>query len=198
MVMILVLALGITTLAVVGCGGDTKQAQVYMEAGDALSGQMSSFTDESVFDVAALLTELGIDVAETGNVDPKTITDAARKKLDSIIGKGEEAKVEYEKIADLEGVDEYKEYARARIDAIDSTVVVLEAVEELLDRIADPNNTKSMSDTVVDWAKDNAGAALEAVKAYTYWKNAADVKKKNELGGAEKPVEEVPEDSAPE
>ncbi|MBU1670611.1 MAG: hypothetical protein KKF41_16155 [Actinobacteria bacterium] len=195
----LVVALGLGALAVAGCG-DTSQAKEYMEKGDELSRKMASLTDDAVFDAGALLAELGIQISETGTVDKKTLTDAASKQIDTIIANGKKAVAEYEKILDLKGVDAYKEYAEQRISAIESTIAVLEAVQELLDRIGDPQNTASIKDTVTEWAKSNIEVAVDAVKAYTSWSNAAKIKKENNLGPAEEPekVEETTPESAPE
>jgi hypothetical protein len=191
--MALVAAVLVGSFALMGCGGDTSKAKEYMEAGDELSKQMSTLTDDAVFNAAALLAELGIEVSETGTIDPQTVTDAANKRLDKTIAGGEKAKAEYEKILDLNDVEAYKDYARQRIAAIDSTIVVLEAVQGLLDEIGDPNNKDSISATVARWAKSNLDVTVDAVKAYSSWRSAEKIKEENNLG----PVEEETQDSAP-
>ena len=195
LVLMMAVAVCMAAVAAAGCGA-TDKAKAYMEEGDALSKQMRSFTGDAVFDVAALLAELGVQVNETGDVDPQTITDAANKQIDSIIANGEKAKAEYEKILALDGVEDYKAYAEQRIKAIDSTIVVLEAVKGLLEKIGDPTNKESIDATVARWAKSNLGVAVDAVKAYTSWRSAEKIKEEKNLGPVE-PVEESAPASTP-
>ena len=196
LVVTLALAVLLGALAAVGCGGDTGKAKAYMEEGDALSKKMRSLTGDAVFDSGALLAELGIQVSETGDIDPQTITDAANKQIDTIIANGEKAKSEYEKVLDLSGVDAYKLYAEQRIKAIDSTILVLEAVKGLLDKLGDPTNKESVNDTVARWAKSNLRVSVDAVKAFTSWRSAEQIKKENNLGPVEE-VGDVPAESSP-
>lgn len=193
LIVAMVVAICFGALAAAGCGGDTGQAKSYMEKGDELSKKMRSLTDDAVFDTGALLAELGIQLSETGTVEAKTVTTAATKQIDAIIANGEKATTEYDKILDLKGVQEYKDYATQRISAIESTTAVLEAVNKLLAELGDPDNTKSVKDTITEWAKSNIETAVDAVKAFSSWSNAAKIKKDNNLG----PVEEAVEDSAP-
>lgn len=180
-------------VAVAGCGDDMAQATSYMEEGDALSAKMRAITNDAVFDAGTLLAELGIQISETGNVKPQTLTDTANKQIDSIIANGEKAKAEYEKILALKGVDAYKDYARQRMSAIDRTITVLEAVQGLFGEIGDPNNKASISSTITDWTKASIGVAVDAVRAFSDWRSADKIKKDNNLG----PLEEVVQDSAP-
>ncbi len=187
LVVALAAAVLLSALAAVGCGGDTGKAGAYMEEGDALSKKMRSLTGSAVFDAVALLAELGIQVSETGDIDPQAITDTASKQLNAIVANGEKAKIEYEKILDLSGVDDYKAYAEQRIKAIDSTIVVLESVDGLLDKLGDPTNKDSVRNTIARWAKSNLEVTVDAVKAFTSWRSAEKIKNEKNLG----PVEEV-------
>lgn len=197
LIVALVLAICFGLIAVVGCGGDTATAKTYMEEGDALSTQMRAFTSESALDVTALLADLGIQLSETGTVQKKTVTDAAIKQIDSIILKGTKAKAAYNKMDDLKGVQPYKDYANARVSAINSTIVVLKAVKSLLKEIGDPANKASISSTISEWAKANLGATVDAVKAFTSWRDADKIKKENKLGPEEKVVKETTPTSTP-
>jgi len=201
LVVTVVLALCVGALAAAGCGS-TDKAKTYMEQGDALSKQMRSLTNDVTFDVTALLADLGVQLSDTGNINPQTITNAANKRIDSVIANGKKAKAEYDKILALNGVEDYKAYAEQRIKAIDSTIAVLEAVKGLLDKIGDPANKKSLKDTSAQWAKSNIRVAVDAVKAYTSWSNAENIRKEKKLGPVEvveeKPAgESVPATSAP-
>ncbi len=193
LILTLVAALCFGALAAAGCGGDTDTAKSFMEKGDELSKKMRTLTSDAVFDATALLAELGIQISETATVEAQTVTGAATRQIDTIIANGEKATAEYEKILDLKGVEIYKDYARQRISAIESTTAVLEVVKGLLADIGDPNNKNSLKDTVTQWAKSNIEAAVDAVKAFSSWSNAAKIKKENNLG----PGEEVVEDTVP-
>lgn len=182
---IIVLALAavllLAALALPGCGEEGKAAE-YMREGDELSKNMRSLTYKADFDTAAVLAELGFEVSDTGDIQP--ITDEAGRQLDSIISRGKEAKEEYEKILDLNGVEEYKAYAEKRISAIDSTIKVLDAFEELLDDLGDPENTASTRQKMESWAKSHVDAAADAVKAFLSWRDAENIRKDKNLGGA--------------
>ena len=201
LVVTVALALCVGVLAAAGCGA-TDKAKTYMEKGDALSKQMRSLTNDVAFDATALLADLGVQLSDTGSIKTKTITDAANKRIDSVIANGKKAKAEYDKILALNGVEDYKAYAEQRISAIDSTIAVLEAVKGLLGKIGDPANKKSLKDTTAQWAKSNIGVAVDAVRAYTSWSNAENIRKEKKLGPVEvvkeKPAgESVPATSAP-
>lgn len=191
-----VVAVCTAVLVVAGCG-EADKAKTYMEEGDALSKQMRALSDDASFDVAALLAELGVQVSETGDIDPQTITDEVNSQIDSIIEDGEAAIAEYEKILALDDVEDYKAYADERIKAIDSTIVVLKAVKGLMNEIGDSADGKSVSETAAEWAKSNAAVAVDAVRAYTSWREAEKIKKENDLGPAETVEEKPAEESTP-
>lgn len=189
----LVLALCLGVVIASGCNDDTAQAKTYMEKADQLSRSMRLYTGESAFDVAGLLAELGIEVGQTGTVDKQKITETANETLDLVVSNGEKAKDEYDKILALKGAEAYKKYAEARIKAINNTIAVLEPIQGLLDEIGSANNKDSVSTTLANWAKANVGVAIDAVKAFTSWRDADKIKKENNLG----PAEEVVKDSVP-
>lgn len=196
-VLLVLLALCGGAALAAGCGDGVAQARKHMEQADRLSSGMRLLADDAAFDVAGLLAELGVEVKESGTVNKQAVTDAANEQLDRIIANGEKARKEYAKILELEGADPYKEYARARIKAIEDTIKVLEPVEKLLDEIADPGNTASIGATVTGWAKANAGVAVRAVKAFASWRSAARVREKNNLGPEQEPARDTSPGKAP-
>jgi cytochrome c556 len=198
LIVTLVAALCLSAVAAAGCGGDTETAKSYMRTADELSSRMSGLTSDNAFDALGLLADLGVQISETGTVEAETVTDAAIEQLDIIIENGEKAKAEYEKIGDLDGVEAYKEYASARIKAIDSTITVLEAVQELLAVLGDPDNKASVAATLGDWAKANAGTAVDAVRAYTSWRDADSIREENNLGPAVEPAPETEPGTSPQ
>lgn len=197
LVFTLVALLCLGAVLAAGCGQENK-ARTYMEQGDKLSVKMRSLTDDAVFDVVGLLAELGIQLKDTGTVEAGTITDAGIKQVDAVIVDGEKAVKEYEKIMELDGAEEYKEYAEQRVSAIQKTVTVLKAVKKLLAQLGDADNTKSVLDTTTAWAKDNVRVAIDGVRAFTAWRNAEKIKKENNLGPIEEPVKEPAQETAPQ
>lgn len=170
-----------------GCGDGTAQARAHMERADRLSSGMRLLADDAAFDVAGLLAELGVELKESGTVNKQTVTGAADEQLDRIIANGEKARKEYGKILELEGAEPYKEYASARIKAIEDTVEVLEPVRELLGEIGSPGNTASAGATLTGWVKANTRVAAHAVKAFASWRSAGQIRKKNDLGPEPEP-----------
>ncbi len=196
-VLLVLLALCGGAALAAGCGDGTAQARTHMEQADRLSSGMRLLADDAAFDVAGLLAELGVEVKESGTVNKQAVTDAANEQLDRIIANGEKARKEYAKILELEGADPYKEYARARIKAIEDTIKVLEPVGKLLEEIGSPGNTASIGATVTEWAKANARVAVRAVKAFASWRSAAQVREKNNLGPEQEPAGDTSPGTAP-
>gem|GEM_PF-1496763 len=181
LVLLLALALVLVTLAVGGCGGDTGQAQQYMKKGDELSVQLARYGGgkQAAYDTAALLADLGINLAQ-GNTDLTSTGKKAKADIDKLIAEGKAAKVEYSKILDLNDVADYKEYARLRIQAINSTTEVLQQVKGLIDTLMKPG-TKSNTQRVTDWAKSHVAIVTNLTQAVLYWHDAATLKNDKNL-----------------
>ncbi len=176
------LMLAISMLATIGCGGDTGKAKEYMKAGDDLSIKMESFSENATSDVEDLLIDLGVDLAVTGTVEFKKITDEAKKMSDELNQESKKAKVEYGKILDLSGVEEYKEYANLRIKAINNTSSVLESLKGLLGELeSSEEEGKEPKQAASDWAKDNKEVLADAAKAIIYWTEADSLKTDKKL-----------------
>lgn len=188
MILAMAAALLLAALALPGCGDEGKAAEL-MKEGDELSSKMRSLTYKADFDTAALLAQLGLEVSDTGNIQP--VTDEANKQLESIIASGKQAREEYEKILDLKGADDYKAYAEKRISAINSTTRVLEAVQDLLDDLGDPSNTAPLKSKMESWAKAHVDVAADAVKAFFNWRDADKIRKDKNLGGGQETGEQT-------
>ena len=171
---LLVVALVSGMLFVGGCGGDTSQAQQYMKKGDEMSVARYGGGKQAAYDTAALLANLGINLAQ-GNTDLTTTGKKAKADIDKLIVEGKAAKAEYAKILDLNDVTDYKEYARLRIQAINSTTDVLEQVKGLIDTLMKPG-TKSNTQRVTDWAKNHVSIVTDLAQAVLYWHDAATLK----------------------
>lgn len=179
LVILLVLVTG-SILTVAGCGNKDK-AKDYMKTGDELSTKLAGLNNAfKSFDLFKFLEEVGVELNESGSIDPATITDTTNEQLDTMIRTGTEAKAEYGKILDLGGVEDYKEYAAARIDAIDSTISIIEAVQLLLDTIADTTNTASTSEKISSWLT-SSGVVSGSLSAYSRWNDAKKIKESHGL-----------------
>lgn len=183
LVLVLVAALAVGMLAVAGCG-DTDKAMEYMQKGDELASEVKLFTSESLTDAGALLAALGIEYASTGTVEAKTLTDEGKAQIDRLISAAEAAITEYKKILELDGVEQYKEYATLQIEALEGTIEVLESLKTLLDDIANAPEGTAVSSVLTDWAKANAGVFITMVKVYKASNDAENVKK--EIAAEEK------------
>lgn len=174
----MVLAVGLVTVA--GCG-DASKAKEYAENGDELSLRLDEYTDDAGFDALDFLSRLGVEFLDTGGVSSETVIDEALNQIANLTAEGEKAIAEYEKILGLSGVDDYKQYAKYRVTAVESEIVVLAALGDLLDRLASAPEGTSLKDTVSDWARDSTGAAVAAVEAFTNSTDAANLKKEKGL-----------------
>lgn len=179
MVILIAVLLTVTLAALSGCG-EGDQAKEYMEKGDELSVNMKEFIDSAKDDIGELLVDLGVDLATTGTVDSQKVIDEAKSQIDSMIDDGEKAIAEYEEILDLDDVQDYKDYANLRIDAIDSTSKVLDSVKDLLDKIASAEG-KSAQDVMTDWLKNNASIPMDVANAISSWEKANSLKKEKNL-----------------
>lgn len=91
---------------VAGCGGgDTKQAQQYMKAGDDLYEQLATDSNE----LASKVTTAFADVTDPAKL--QGAVDELNKFLDGMDAKADKATAEYDKIKPLQGVPDYVRYA---------------------------------------------------------------------------------------
>lgn len=126
--LVLVVSLGI---ALTGCGGDTSKAKEYINNADAIIDEVGENSSEMEAQIDTIFTELaGGEVTSSAKADElaKGLADAT----DDLISKVNEAKLELEKVASLEGVDEYQEYALMRISVIDDITELIQLTEKFL------------------------------------------------------------------
>jgi hypothetical protein len=113
-----------------GCGGDTKQAQQYMKAGDAQMAQVETKANELSAQVGAAFTDITSPAAFSAAV-------AKVKSLaDEITAEAQKAKAEYEKIKPLKGVPDYKKYAALQILIVDTEEELMKRMNAFLDQSA--------------------------------------------------------------
>ena len=126
--LVLVVSLG---LALTGCGGDTGKAKEYINNAGVIIEEVEGESSEMEAQIETIFTEL-----ESGEVNSSARADELAKGLadasDDLISKANEAKLELEKVASLEGVDEYQEYALLRISVIDNITEFIQSTEKYL------------------------------------------------------------------
>lgn len=177
--LLLAVALLAGALALVGCG-EAGKAQGYMKTGDDLSLKLSAYGGEkqAAYDAGALLADVGISLANS--TDLASTGTKAKLDIDKLIAQGKEAKVEYSKIMDVNGVTDYKEYARLRNQAIDSEIAVLQQLKGLIDALMKPGGGSSQQ-KISDYAKSHATVVTDFAQAVLYSKDAAKLKKDKNL-----------------
>ncbi|MBU4241524.1 MAG: hypothetical protein L6427_09795 [Actinomycetia bacterium] len=136
-VMVLALCLAIAmVVALPGCGGDTGKAKEYINNAYKLIEDIEANSDEMEEQFDTIFTELaGGEVTSSAKAEELAdgLTDATEKSLKT----ASEAKAELEKVASLEGVEDYKEYALLRISVIDGIIELIEQTEKYLKDLAE-------------------------------------------------------------
>ncbi|MBU4174510.1 MAG: hypothetical protein KKB90_12290 [Actinobacteria bacterium] len=134
LVIALVVMLGVASLAVVGCGGgDTDQAKEYMVTADAACDVLKASADALDKESEAI-----IGSAITGDVstlDPTSLA-AIGEDLDTLIAECDQVSGLYNNITNLEGVDDYFDYANAMIAYLNEQKVALKAGKAIFEAMA--------------------------------------------------------------
>ena len=141
---VMVLLLGVTVLALVGCGGgDTSTAKTDLKAADAAYKTL----EKDLTDLTTKLTTT-LGGALSGNysaVTPETVQ-AADAAVNKALQQIPQVTAEYQKVDSLKGVDDYKAYA-------DAMQKVLSSQEELL------NQGKALVSALTPIVSDQAALA---------------------------------------
>ncbi|MDY6795435.1 MAG: hypothetical protein SWK76_09195 [Actinomycetota bacterium] len=131
MTIIALLALVTITLSfVAGCGNDNKtEAKKIMEEADAIISQIEADMEE----LLANMSETFYNVSDMDSLT--TAVDETKDATAELSDKADEAAAEYEKINDLEGVEDYQEYADLQIMSGDIFKDMLDTIDEFLDEM---------------------------------------------------------------
>jgi hypothetical protein len=179
--LLLVVVLGLAALAVVGCGGDTTQAQDYLKAADADYAASQKNTQE----LEALLTPM-LAGAMSGNFAVLTV--AGIQQADGIIQQGladlPGIREQYAKVDSLNGVDDYKQYADAMVKTVDADMAALKGIKSLMDSLT-PVVQSGNQAAIAEWFQANSATVVQLQelqsaleKAYS---DAQQIKKENNL-----------------
>lgn len=155
--LLMVVLLGFAALAVVGCGGDTKQAQEDLKTADAAYEAWQKQTAE----LESILTPM-LAGAMTGNF--ATLTVAGLQQADAVIQEGlaqlPGIREDYAKVSTLEGVDDYKAYADAMVKTIDADIAALKGIKGLLDSLL-PVVQSGNQAQIAQWFQANSAVVVE-------------------------------------
>lgn len=139
-VVLVVTLLSLSMLAfLAGCGGDANkdEAKSLMKAGDGYMTSVEEKTKEletMQSDLAA--TALGGDATALTGEAGAALQEQVTTILDGIAADLAAAEVEYEKILELDGVQDYKDYASKMIEAVGAYLEQLEYTGALVDKLA--------------------------------------------------------------
>jgi hypothetical protein len=161
--LLLVLVLGVTLLAVVGCGGDTDQAKEYIKEADAayeaVNKKMEALSE-------TLATTVG--GAMSGNfsaITPETMS-ATAATIDEVLKELPEVAKLYEKVEDLEGVEDYQNYADAMVKTISAQEAAVLNGKNLLEAIA-PLAASGDQAALAAWFQANSAELMKAQELST-------------------------------
>lgn len=180
------LILTITVFCATGCGSNEAKAEDYMKKGDELSNSLEALTRNAKDDATGLVTALGLDLMAASAGEWESSAGEVEAKVDQWIKDAKEAKVEYEKILDLSGVEEYKKYAELRIKALDNLISVMNGLNDLIDVLGNAiSEGKSLKDTSSTWFENNKDVMVKLGKCVVFWGEAALYKSQKKLGVTE-------------
>ncbi|MBU4194062.1 MAG: hypothetical protein KKE79_04715 [Actinobacteria bacterium] len=150
LVVALVVMLGVASLAVVGCGGDTDQAKEYMVAADAANDVLTVASDK--LDKS---TEAIIGAAISGDLSAvdATVVATVGSDIEALIAECDQVKEMYKNITSLEGVEDYVDYANNMIEYLTAQKATLSAGLEIF---------KQLSPAIQTWAETGDSSALTA------------------------------------
>lgn len=127
---LLALLVACTLLATAGCGGDGGEAKQRVEAAaEALpSGVETTEMIDAVADLA--------NYAGTASPEYHAELGKVKEKEKEFREKGIKAKLEYKKVQELSGADEYKKLAKIEIENIDITAQWLDSALQFVEKLA--------------------------------------------------------------
>jgi len=181
---VVVAALMVCVMAVVGCGGQTKEAKEYMTKADNAFENLDKVLSETSKKSNDLLTK-----AFTGDIsgiqsNPKMLEEMSAT-LDNAIKELEKVSSDYAKIRDLKGVEDYVEYANAMINAIKVEIELVKAGQQLIAKlapIAAAGDWVKFAETIKQSAAEATKITELTTKVDKLLKDAREIKSEKKLG----------------
>ncbi len=137
LVLIILLALAGSSL-LVGCGGDTKQAQTCMKEGDAKLEKLKA-------DTATFGNEMATLSSITDPAAAVTAVNKAKASAASLSKTSDQATAAYQKIKSLKGVPDYVKYADLEIKAMDVFQQLVESIDSYFNQFLSMVNAGDLS-----------------------------------------------------
>lgn len=139
-VVLVVTVLSLSMLAfLAGCGGDANkdEAKSLMKSGDNYMSSVALKTkDLETMQTELATTAMGGDASALTGEAGEALQEQVAGILEGIGTDLAAAKVEYDKILELDGVQDYKDYATLMIDAIDAYTEQLQYTAALVEKLA--------------------------------------------------------------
>jgi hypothetical protein len=126
---VLVCALVFLLVLTSGCGEDSKQARTYMNKGDALY-------QEAMEEASAWQVKVKSLSSLTSPADFEETVQKSKALAGEVLKISGEGAAQFQKIYDLDGVKDYKEYADIRISEFDILEDIVKTMNDTLDKAA--------------------------------------------------------------
>ncbi len=112
-------------------------AQQYIEEADASLAKLKADADKAGADIENIFSGLGAGITNFTELDAqfKQMAAQARTPTDAIKKKAPSVKSTYDPVLELEGADEYKEYAKIRQRQVDDIAKTVDTFNALLDEL---------------------------------------------------------------
>jgi len=130
--LLVIAAVVLILVFVVFKGNDTAKAKEYMKYGDEKRQSVATQATAVGDSIDKLFNDLK-DGAVTTSQDFNKRAETIKTDIGDVESATEEARSDFEKIKDLNDVEDYKEYATLRIESIDAGLEILKKEQEFLD-----------------------------------------------------------------
>jgi flagellar basal body-associated protein FliL len=130
--LLVVVAVVLVLVLVVFKGDDTAKAKEYMKKGDEKRQSLADKATAVGDSIDKLFNDLKAGTITTSQ-DFNKSAETIKADISDVESAAEEARSDFEKIKDLNGVEDYKEYATLRIESLDAGLEILKAEQEFLD-----------------------------------------------------------------
>jgi hypothetical protein len=164
------LAVFLLAAALGGCGGDvSSEARRHIENGEQVINRSSiEESEEKIQELSAEVFSAFRDAAASRQpLDRKTVRDAERLLViyNQLTGYYDDARSEFENVADLEGVEDYKTYADMQIQSVDLSLESIAALKTSVETaLATQVSTEYDADALIQRLKDLAGDAMDSLR----------------------------------
>jgi flagellar basal body-associated protein FliL len=134
--LLVVVAVVLVLVFVVFKGNDTAKAKEYMKKGDEKRQSVAKEATAVGDSIDKLFSDLKAGTITTSQ-DFNSRAETIKSDISDVKSGTEEARSDFEKIKDLNDVEDYKKYATLRIESTDAATEIMKAEEEFLNYTAE-------------------------------------------------------------